>query len=345
MAVSKEKKASPKTHGPIAVTGGGYKGLHLLRWLDQREDFEKIIFLNPKKPPFPLKKTQFHPIDLTETLVDVKLAEIFKKEKIDTLVHTALPITPPHDLARTHELISVGSMYLCNAASHAKVRKLILTSTADVYGAFPNNPNYITERHPARGGQLSRFLGDKIDAENRFLQYAQKHPRSIVTLLRPTTLLGPTISSFKTRYLSRSFVPTVLGSDPLVQFIHEKDFQEAFQRSVLGDFPGIFNLASRGVIPLSKAIQLMGKINLPLPMLGLKTFIQTLWYLNISPAPAHMLNYLKYLAVVDITKAEGQMGFYPRHSCKEALLDFVGAERLREVHLNKAPSKIAELEG
>ena len=334
---TKKNSVSSKTqYGPIALTGSGYKGQVLLKWLESNPDFPKVIYLNYKKPTAKLKKTKFYRLDLTETLADSKLAEILKKEKIDTFIHTAVPITPPRNMARAHELISVGSMYLCNAAAGAKVRKLILASTSDVYGAFPNNPNYLTEKHPTRAGRQSRFMTDKIDAENCFLKFKKKHPKNIVTILRHATILGPNIKSYKTLYLSRPIVPTILGFDPLVQFIHERDLMQAFCQVIESDHPGIYNIASSGVIPLSKAIRLLGKIRLPLSLIGLKSFVQLLWYLNLSPAPANMLNYLKYLSVVSIDKAKKEFGFAPNYDCKQALLDFVEAQRLREVRLQEA---------
>jgi len=328
-----KRKYPPKKFGPIALTGSGFKGTSLLRWLENDPSLPHVIFLDKKKPSQILKKTKFYKIDLTENLADVQLFEILKKEGIDTLVHTALPATPPRNMAVAHELMSVGSMYVCNAASEAGVRKMILTSTADVYGAFPDNPNYITEDHPPRAGLTIRFLADKIDAERQFLKYGKKHPERIVTILRPSTILGPTIHSYKTRYLSRIFVPTVLGFDPLVQFIHEQDLLSGFHLSIKKDCPGIFNLASEGVIPLKKAIRLIGKFPVPLSLLGLKSLTQLLWFLDISPAPATHLDFLKYMCVVAIDRAQEKMGFEPRYSAKESLLDFVGAERLREVNL------------
>lgn len=318
----------------IAITGCGYKGMTILKWLEEDPRFGKVLFLNYKKPNIKLKKTKFYKIDLTETLADLALSKIFKKEKVHTVVHTALPITPPHNVSRAHELISVGSMYVTNAATDAKVKKIILASTVDVYGAFANNPNYLTEEHPARAGQKSKFLRDKIDAEKYFLNFGKKNPNSVATILRSATILGPTIKSYKTRYFSLPFVHTVFGYDPLVQFTHEDDLMQAFRLVIEQDHPGIYNIASSGVIPLSKAIQLMGKINIPLLFLGLKSFVQMMWYLNISPAPSSHIDYLKYLCVAAIDKAENKMGFKPKYSCVDALMDFVGAERLRQVNLH-----------
>jgi UDP-glucose 4-epimerase len=329
-------KSSPKTtYPPVAITGSGFKGMALLRWLENSPEFSKVVFLDYRKPTEVLKKTKFYRIDLTETLADVQLYEILAQEGIETLVHTAMPITPPRNMAWAHELLSVGSMYVCNAAAEAGVRKLILASTADVYGAFPDNPAYVTEAQTPRGGRTSKFLADKIDAERQFLKYAGKYPDSVVTILRPATILGPTIQSYKTRYLQRALVPTVLGYDPLVQFIHEADLFQAFQLAIRKDCPGIFNLASKGVIPLSRAIKLMGKLPLPLSLLGLKSLIQTLWFLDISPAPATHLDFLKYSCLLACEKAEQTMGFAPRYNCKETLLEFVGAQRLRNIRLQE----------
>jgi len=336
MAKKKEKKMNaPAPMGPIALTGSGYKGSSLLRWLENDPELPRVIFLDKKKPLQNLQKTKFYRLDLTETLADVQLFEILKKEGIETLVHTALPATPPRNMAVAHELMSVGSMYVCNAASEAGVKKMVLASTADVYGAFPDNPNYITEDQAPRAGMTTKFLADKIDAERQFQKYAKKHPDRIVTILRPSTILGPTIRSYKTRYLSRIFVPTVLGFDPLIQAIHENDLLAAFQLAVKRNCPGIFNIASEGVIPLSKAIRLMGKIPLPFSLAALKSLTQLLWFLDISPAPANHLDFLKYMCVVATDRAREQMGFKPRYSVKEALLDLVGAERLREVNLDE----------
>jgi len=324
-----------KNRGTIALTGSGYKGLSLLRWLENAPEFSRVLFLDHKKPTEVLKKTKFYRLDLTETLADVKLYEILAEEKVDTIIHTALPITPPRNVAWAHELLSVGSMYVCNAAAEAKVRKLILASTADVYGAFPDNPAYITENLVPRGYLKSKFFADKIDAEKQFLKFAKKYPHTVVTILRPATILGPTIQSYKTRYMSRFFVPTVLGFDPLVQFLHEADLLHAFQLAALKDCPGIFNLASKGVMPLSKAIKLIGKIPLPLSLFGLKSLVQLLWFLDISPAPATHLDFLKYSSVLAIERAEQKLGWVPRYTCKETLLEFVGAERLREIRLHE----------
>lgn len=322
----------------VALTGtAGFLGSSLLRELEKDPNYRHIIALDNKKPPFEIKKTKFYRIDLTETLADAKLFEIFQKERVDTVVHMALPVSPPHDLAWAHELQSIGTMYVLDACAAAKVKKLVMASTTEVYGAHPTNPNFLAEDHILlRGGFKSKFLQDKIDAETQFLKYARKHPEAVVTILRPCTILGPTVRHYKTNWLQRPLILTVMGYDPLFQVVHEEDAIQAFKLALDKDFPGIFNIVGGGVIPLSKVLKLVGKIGIPVPGPLLYPFTQLMWYMGLFPAPSSRLDFLKYISVADGEKARKVMGFKSKHSTIEALQSFIGAQRLRQVHLWEA---------
>ncbi|MBF0493391.1 MAG: NAD-dependent epimerase/dehydratase family protein [Deltaproteobacteria bacterium] len=329
------KKHKPLQNRHIALIGtSGFKGRTLLKKLEADSKIKKLIVIDRKRPPFELKKAKFYKLDLTENLADARLAEIFSEEKIHTVIHTAIPSSPPQNNSLSHEIISVGSMYICNAAAAAQVQKFILVSSTMVYGAFANNPNFMSETHPLRGGIKNKFLADKVDAEKSVMKLAQKHPEMTVTILRTATLIGPTVQSYKTRYLSRPMLLTILGYDPLIQFLHEDDCIEALQLAVEKDIAGVFNVVAEGVLPLSRVLHILRKIEFPLPEFIAKNVVQSLWYLNISPAPKSLLNFLKYLCVADGEKAKKELGFHPKYSSREALLTFVGAERLRDVALD-----------
>lgn len=319
----------------ILITGtGSFTGGALLKRLeDDPSVTDSLIAVDIERPKFPLHKTRFYKLNLTERSADSDLLAILKKENVKTVIHAAFPITPPKNLEFTHELICIGTLYVLNACLAADVERFVLVSTADVYGAFPDNPHFLTEEHLPRGNRLSQFLADKIDAENQALEIITTHPEMTVLILRISTILGPTVQTYKTRYLQRPMIPTILGYDPLMQFIHEDDVIAACRLAMTATQSGIYNIAAKGVLPLSKVIQVCGKVNLPLSQTGLKWSTQTLWYLDLSPAPATHLNFIKYLWLVDGTKAYATLGFKPKFTTKEALLSFVGAERLREVHL------------
>ena len=75
-------KSASKTYPPIAITGSGFKGMALLRWLESSPEFPRVVFLDYRKPTEVLRKTKFYRIDLTETLADVQLYEILAQEGI-----------------------------------------------------------------------------------------------------------------------------------------------------------------------------------------------------------------------------------------------------------------------
>lgn len=327
------RRKTPETKS-IALTGtAGFVGSSLLRELERDPRYQNIIALDYRKPPFETKKTKFYRIDLTETLADSKLLEIFQKENVETVIHTAFPVSPPHDMSWAHELVSVGTMYVLDACASRKIGKLIMASTTEVYGAHPTNPNFLSESHPLRGGFKSRFLRDRIEAENQTLKYASKHPETVVTILRPCTILGPHVRNYKTSFLQKPVIFTVMGYDPLFQAVHEDDVIRAFRSAIEEDHPGIFNIIGDGVLPLSKALRLAGKISVPVPSMILYPVVQSLWYANLFDAPGSRIDFLKYLLVADGEKAKRVMKFVPQYSTKETLLSFIGAQRLREAHL------------
>lgn len=321
MAPSKKDKS-------VAIVGvRGFKGHHVLKALEENSQFKKVIAIDYKKPKIHLVKTKFYQVNLTETLADVALTKILKNENCDTVIHTAMPVTPLHDENLAHEVIAIGTYYILNACHAASVRKIVMASTADVYGAFPTNPNFLTEDMTPRGYRHSKFLRDKIDAENQLMSYQKKHPKSVVTIVRPTTILGPNIHSYKIDYLNRPVVPTIMGFDPLMQFVHEKDVLNLLIKLVSEDHPGIFNLAGDGVLPLSKAIRLCGKLNMRLDSFTFKTLGQLLWYADLAVAPASHIDFLRYLCIVDNQKIKTEIGFVPEYTSKEALQSFVETNR------------------
>ena len=149
--------------------------------------------------------------------------------------------------------------------------------------------------------------------------------------LDPMTHVAYKVSGFKR---NRIFgMGNMLDLSRFIQFIHEDDIMAAFHLAIFKDCPGIFNIVGDGVLPLSRVLAISGKFHIPLPQIGFKTLVQLLWYLDIAPAPSSHVNFLRYLCIADGSKAKKVMGFTPRFSTKDALLSFVGAERLREINL------------
>lgn len=316
---SPEAPATPT----IAITGtGGFIGDMLLRHFVRQPHPPRLVAIDLKPPQITPKRFEFFPCDLTAPDADHKLATLFAKKRCDTVIHAALHSQPKRSEEYSHELQSIGSMYLLHAVHAAGVRQLIVSSTTDVYGAFPENPSFLTEDHPLRGGSLSAFLRDRIDVEQQCARFAKHHPEITVTVLRPCTILGPDIRNYKTHLLKQSVIPTVMGFDPLVQFVHEADVLQAFLLALEKRVGGAFNIVGDGVTPLSRALALMGKVQIPVagPLLWAGTGL--LWHLKIQKTPPTHIQFMQYPCIADGSRAKRELGFTPRYALRDVLQSF-----------------------
>lgn len=320
--------------GPIVLTGvNGFLGSNLLRQLEQDDAFDRIVAVDMRKPPFKLEKARFYKVDLTRPTADEELVGILADEEAETLVHMAFLRSPTHESTNAHELEAIGTMYVLNACHEVGIRKLVLGSTTMVYGAHPLNPNYLEEDAPLRGCPRSRFVRDKVGAERQVAEFSRAEPNTIVTVLRPCTILGPTVRYFWTGYFSRQIVPTIMGYDPLWQFVHEIDVIDAFKKVIQEDHAGAYNIVGDGIMPLSTILNISGRVPLPLPRPALHAALNAAWLAGQFDIPPTMLDYLRFMWVAEGERARERMGFHPKYSTREALQAFLGMQRLRAVRL------------
>ncbi|HEX3770058.1 MAG TPA: NAD-dependent epimerase/dehydratase family protein [Polyangiaceae bacterium] len=320
----------------VAVTGAsGFLGSNLIGMLEHDDRVRRIVAIDLKSAPLETggEKTRLYEVDLTQPASEARVAEILADEQVDTLAHLAFLSSPTHATAWAHELESLGTMHVTVAAAHARVKKFVLWSLTWLYGARPSNPNFITEGAPLRAPASEPFFADKIAAEEQAAKLAQRAPEMVVTVLRTAPILGPTVNNAVAAYLARKVVPTMMGFDPMVQFLHEADAIAAVHLAVMRDAPGVFNIVGDGVVPLSMAIRLAGRVTAPFPHPVAESLTGLGWVAQLVEAPPSFLKYLRFLCVADGRKARAEMGFRPAYSTREAVVDFARAQRLRDVKL------------
>jgi UDP-glucose 4-epimerase len=243
------------------------------------------------------------------------------------VVHAAFLSAPTHASAWAHELESIGTMHVLNAAAECQVRKLVEWSQTVVYGAHPLNPNFLTEEHELRGeASRSRWVKDKVEAEKQVRRFRRENPETLVTVLRTGATLGPHIRNFATRFFARPLAPVMMGYDPLMQLVHERDVIDAFELAVQNDVPGEFNIVGDGVLPYSTILAMMGKLPLPLPHFVAKPLSHALWMTQIFDSPPNFLDFLRFLCVADGAKAKRVLGFAPKYDIKATIRDFIGID-------------------
>ncbi len=330
---------APRAKRTVALTGAdSFLGRNLIGLLEDDDRIARIVAFDVKNPPTAGRKTRFYKIDLTQPSVDARMAEILAAEEVDTVLHLAFLASPTHATAWAHELESVGTMHVLNACRERPVRKFVLWSQTILYGALPGNPNHLTESMPLRGSTETRFFSDKIEAEQVVARFAKQMPGTVVTVLRIAPMLGPTVANYLTRYLGHTVVPTLMGFDPLLQFTHEVDALAAFKLAVMRDAPGVFNIASDGVLPLSTVVRLAGRTALPVAHPVAYPLARALWAAQLAEAPAVLLDYLRWVCVADTELAQRELKWRPAFSTREAVLDYAGAQSLRDAHLLRTPA-------
>lgn len=246
----------------VLLTGtAGFLGKSLLSRLLSDARYERLIAvdvqsLDVRSLPSRKRRTKFYKVDLTHPRADEMLVEIMNGEKPDIIVHTGFYQRPIEDTTYAHEVNSIGTMHILSACSEFPVRKIVVSSRTLVYGAHYDNPHYMTEDYHPRPRLDYEFQLDKVEVERQLLRFWKDNPNTLVTVLRHCSIMGPSVDNCWTHYLSMPVCPTVLGYNPLIQFISEDDVIDAFKLAVDEDFPGVFNIVGKRVIPLSMVFRL-----------------------------------------------------------------------------------------
>lgn len=312
-------------HRVVAVTGAhSFLGSQLIQRMEDDRRYAKVLAIDIRRPEVPLSKTQFHKVDLTLPNADGEIAHILKREQVDTVVHLAFLSKPTHNSSWAHELEAIGTLHVLNACAACKVHKLVFWSLTALFGPHPANPNFLDEEHRPRGVPGSRFFSDKLEAERLARRFANENRTAVVTIVRTANILGARIHNYVSRFFAKPAVPVMLGYDPLVQLLHEDDAVDVFKLCVDEDHAGTYNVAGDGVLPLSTALALAGKVALPLPHLLAYPMAKLMWMTQVFDAPPVFLDFLRYMCVVDTDRARRELGFRPRHGIQHIVTEFAG---------------------
>jgi UDP-glucose 4-epimerase len=311
----------------VLVTGvSDYVGMRLAAVLAADPDVERIIGVDTRPPKQldvdRLGRTEFVRVDIRNPLI----AKVIAQAKVDTVVHASVTASERGMGGRTpmKELNVLGTMQLLAACQKSEtVRRLVVKSATAVYGSSPRDPAVFTENTAAKLVPRAGYAKDCIEVESYVRGFIRRRPDVAVTVLRLANLIGPTIDTPITRCFAMPVVPTPLGYDPRLQFLHELDAIEALRLAALSDRPGVFNVAGAGAMLLSQAIRRAGRVALPVPAPALQLasrFVRRAGVIDFSPS---QLDRLSLGRVADITALRTRFGFTPAFTTGAAFDDFI----------------------
>jgi UDP-glucose 4-epimerase len=269
------------------------------------------------KAPFPdrPKDVEHHQVDLRRKAA----TQLLKKKRPDVVVHIG-GIHGPPTRGGSHRLVD-ATVQLLKLVEQTRARKLVLLSSATLYGASATSASFLTEEAPLLGAGSIPELSDDISLDMMVQSFFWKSPETETVILRPVHVVGPHLDNLATRYLRAARVPKLMGFDPMIQIVHEDDVVEAIEKALQPGVHGVFNVVGQSQAPLSRLLEARGSTVLPVPGFMLKAALERAFAWRLSAVDAGELAFLRYSCLVDGKRARDELGFSPRHSLKQTLED------------------------
>jgi nucleoside-diphosphate-sugar epimerase/1-acyl-sn-glycerol-3-phosphate acyltransferase len=247
---------------------------------------------------------------------------LLREQRIDTVVYTPPPV-------RRHaapDLADAEAVF--KECARAGVRRFVLLSSAEVYGASHHNIGFLTESQLLLRRTGKSLASRWLELESLAAFYLGEGLETRLVILRPAATPVPGGGDYYSRLLRARVAVTLPGHDPTLQVLSPEDLADAVRYAVEGDARGVYNVAPDGVVPLRAALRLVGARRLPVPRL-----LQSPARFALSLAglchPSEQLDYVRYSWTVSNEKGKRELGFAPRRSSVEALREFRAAERGR----------------
>ncbi len=309
-----DNNGSFEPSGKIVVTGiAGRLGRLVLKRLHRTGRCE-LVGLDRRDIPDLPKDIQHLKIDLRSR----RAREVFRQGKVSALVHLGLMHNPRN--TEHHSWNVIGTARLLEAAFEHEVPKVVVMSSADVYGPRSDNHQFLSEDAPLMGGMAFPEMRDLIEVDMQATSFFWRSRASEIetVILRPVHILGG-VRNAPSNYLRLERIPVLVGYDPMVQVVHERDVAEALILALKPGVHGLFNITGPTEVPLSVVLQETGKPLLPVPYSLFKPAMKLLWKLHLSSFPVPELSHLRFVGMVDGSRAREVLGFRPRHNLRETV--------------------------
>jgi UDP-glucose 4-epimerase len=261
------------------------------------------------------------PKDVTHLRIDLrrkKMRDVFRAGNVRAVVHLGVMHDPRASANEHHSWNVVGFGKMLESMAQFGVKKLVVLSSASVYGPRPDNPQFLAEESPLLGSQDFSEIRDLIEVDMLAQSFFWRHPSCETVILRPTHILGA-VKNAPSNYLRLPVVPTLMGFDPMIQVIHYDDVARAVVMALRPGARGIFNLAGPEPVPLSRVLKMLGRPRLPIPHGAARSMLSELFRYRLSSFPAPELDHIRYVCMVDDRRARDALGYAPRHGLRDTV--------------------------
>ncbi|WP_448318330.1 SDR family oxidoreductase, partial [Streptomyces sp. CO7] len=309
----------PAGRGPVVAVTGAASGVGALltERLAASPEIRQVVALDERRGD--CAAARWHVLDIR----DPALAE--RLRGVDVVVHLAVDLDLETDPAARTAFNVRGTQTVLTASAAAGVRRVVLCTSAMVYGALPDNALPLAEDAELRATAEATAVGDLLEIERLGRRAPRAHPGLNVTVLRPAVLVGGGTDTALTRYFESPRLLVVAGSRPAWQFCHVDDLCSALECAVLEKVEGEVAVGCDGWLEQEEVEDLSGIRRMELPSAVALGAAARLHRIGLTPSPAGDLAYTMYPWVVSGSRLH-DAGWRARWSNEEVL-----AELLAEV--------------
>jgi nucleoside-diphosphate-sugar epimerase len=276
----------------VAVTGAAHDlGLALTAKLAQSERFSRVIAIDDHRGD--LTGVIWRVVDIRDPALPGRLAGI------DVIVHTDMDLAADSDPRARRAYNVRGAQTVLTAAAAGGVGRVLLITSAMVYGAKPDNPVPLAESAPLSADPDASIVGDFMEIEQLAERSPRTNPGMAITVVRPAALVGEGIDTLITRHFEAPRLLAVKGCAPRWQFCHVTDLISAVELAAAGEVKGAFAVGSTGWLEQDQVEELSGLRQIELPAGVTFATAQRLYRAGITPVPVSNLHYVVYPWVVD----------------------------------------------
>lgn len=315
----------------VVVGASGNVGTSTLTALANDPQVESIVGVARRVPARSFPKTEWVAADV----VSSPLTEVFAGA--DAVIHLAWLIQPARDQALLRAVNVDGSARVFQAVRDAGVPALVYASSVGAYSPGPKD-RFVAETWPTDGIESSYYSRHKAEVERMLDGFERKNPGIRVVRLRPGLIFKREAATEIRRLFAGPFLPTPLlrrqlipvvprVSDLVFQAVHSLDAGEAYRLAATGDARGAFNIAADPVLDPDELGRLLGARPVPVPGAALRAGADLTWRLRLQPSSPGWVDMALSVPLLDTTRARAELGWTPRRTAGEALLELIDGMR------------------
>ncbi len=297
----------------VVVTGiSGNLGRMVAKLLHREE---RVVGIDRRPFADKPKDIEHFQIDLRKR----KMEDVFRRQPVKAIIHMGIMHDPRMSAEDHHAFNVIGTTRILECAAKNGIKKIVVLSSANVYGPSPDNSTFLAEESPLMGASRFPSVRDLIEVDMLAHGFFWREPSTETVVLRPVHIIGPTIKNAASNYLRLQRPWVLWGFDPMLQLIHMEDVARAMIEALRPGRRGVFNVVGPGEVPLSAALSELNRQPRWIPHPLARPLLERLFKSRLATFPPEEIDHIQFLCMVDGSRWVKATGWTPRYTMRQTI--------------------------